>query len=323
MRATIKDVAKRAGVSIATVSHVINSTRTVTDETKSRVQEAIDFLGYTPNLRARNFKTGQSGAIGVIIPDISNLFFAAILEEIESAVNPYNYTLMIANTHEDPTREAKALQHFSTGIVDGIILATTYDNYPSLEPLLPRDIPIVFFDRKLDGAPYDTITVANTFSINQALENLVKKGHQKIGCIANLPHISTTKERISAYRSTMTRHKLFYSGRYLRCANHVTDDGYLLTGELLKEGCTALLVLSNIMTRSALQCILNAGMVPGKDIDIIGYYNPDFLMVNMINILPPDRSLGQCAGKMLMSRLQNPKLPVQKTELFSKLQTDC
>lgn len=317
MKATIKDVARRAGVSIATVSYAINNTRVVAEETKKRITRAIGELGYTPNFRARNFKTGRSNAIGVIVPDIANLFFATVIEEIENTVSRFNYTLTIANTKETKSRECNALQYFSTGIVDGIILASTFDNYAELAPALPRDIPVVFFDRRLKDCPHDTVTVTDTPAIRQIVQQLAAKGHEKIGCIASLPRLSTTQERLAAYRGAMETCGGYADGKYVRCAASVTDSGYTQTAELLHAGCTAILVISNIMTRGTLQCILDANLVPGRDIAVAGYHNADFLMIDMICIGMPDRNLGRHAGEQMLTRLRNPDAPVQNIELVS------
>lgn len=319
MNVTIKDVAKRAGVSTATVSHVINKTRFVSDATRELVENAIQELAYRPNSIARSFKTGQNLAIGVIIPDISNPFFATVIEEIETIASHHKYTIMIANTHENKARERNALEFFSRHIVDGILLASTYDNYMELAPFLPSDIPLVFFDRVLNGCPYDSITMTSSTFISQELMKILCEKHRKIGFIGNLPHLSTTKEHLKVYREAHEHYGLFLDPNYIRYASAIDDPGYITAQELLKQGCTAFFVASNMATRGVLQCILDAGLLPEKDIPVIAPYNADFLALTIRFYHMPDKVLGQQAGQMIFTRIQNPDAPVQQVQLSNML----
>lgn len=322
MKATIKHVAKRAGVSTATVSHVINNTRTVSPETKQRIMDAIQELDYRPNLRARSFKTGRCNIIGVIIPDISNIFFATVIEEIESVVSEYGYSLMIANTKETKQRELEMLRHFSTGIVDGLIVASTFEDYGELAGVLPPELPVVFFDRKLENCPHDTITFTDRATILYLMKKLLEEGHQRIGCMAGLARLSTTKERVAAYRSAMAEAIPGYQDTYIRYATTVTDGGYRQAKELLNAGCTAIFVVSNIMTRETLRCILDAGLTPGKDIAVVGYHNEDFLTMDVTCLPLPNRNLGRQTGIQMISRLHDPQAPAVNIELVNGPNTD-
>ena len=120
MKVTISDVARLAGVSTATVSHTINSTRYVSGETKEKVYRAIAELGYTPDASARSFRTGKKKTIGFIVPDISNKFFATMIESVENYLSAHGYHLIIANTKENPEREETNIRLLSAGLVDGL-----------------------------------------------------------------------------------------------------------------------------------------------------------------------------------------------------------
>ena len=319
MKSTIKDVAKYAGVSTATVSRMLNGTGKVTPETSIKIEEAVKALNFKLNTRAQNFKTGKTNAIAVIVPDISNPFFACVIDEIESVISKYDYTLMIANTKETKEREINILQYFAKGSADGIILASTFDDYSELKPYLPIDIPIVFFDRKLKDCPQDTITESDTEAIYQIVTKLVKEGHQKIGCIAGLERLSTTKERVNAYKSALLNASLPLNDGLISYAATMEADGYQAAFTLMEANCTALVVVSNSMTRGTLKCILDHGKQPGKDITIAGYHNPDFLNIDMIGICMPYKDLGRKASEIMLERLANPDLPVKKIELTSPL----
>ena len=144
MKATISDVARLAGVSTATVSHTINSTRYVSGETKEKVYQAIRQLGYTPDASARSFRTGKKKTIGFIVPDISNKFFGTIIESAENYLSAQGYHLIIANTKESMDREETNLRLLTAGLVDGLLVASTMDDFARLDGLIPAGFP----DRK-------------------------------------------------------------------------------------------------------------------------------------------------------------------------------
>jgi len=143
MKVTISDVARLAGVSTATVSHTINSTRYVSGETKEKVYRAIAELGYTPDASARSFRTGKKKTIGFIVPDISNKFFATMIESVENYLSAHGYHLIIANTKENPEREETNIRLLSAGLVDGLLIASTMEDFSRFESLidLPQRLP--------------------------------------------------------------------------------------------------------------------------------------------------------------------------------------
>ena len=147
MKVTISDVAKRAGVSTATVSHTINNTRYVSSETREKVQEAIRALGYTPDASARSFRTGKKRTVGFIVPDISNKFFATLVESVEEYLAAHDYHLLVANTKESMDREETNIRLMSAGLVDGLLLASTMDDFHRLDETIPNGFPVVLVDR--------------------------------------------------------------------------------------------------------------------------------------------------------------------------------
>ena len=150
MKVTISDVARLAGVSTATVSHTINSTRYVSGETKEKVYRAIAELGYTPDASARSFRTGKKKTIGFIVPDISNKFFATMIESVENYLSAHGYHLIIANTKENPEREETNIRLLSAGLVDGLLIASTMEDFSRFESLIPAGFPVVLVDRTFD-----------------------------------------------------------------------------------------------------------------------------------------------------------------------------
>ena len=161
MKVTISDVAKLAGVSTATVSHTINATRYVSSETKDKVYRAIQELGYTPDASARSFRTGKKKTIGFIVPDISNKFFGTMIESVENYLSAHGYHLIIANTKEDMDREETNLRLLSAGLVDGLLVASTMDDFQRLDQLIPAGFPVVLVDRTFEEKKYSSVCVSN------------------------------------------------------------------------------------------------------------------------------------------------------------------
>ena len=150
MKVTISDVARLAGVSTATVSHTINNTRYVSGETKEKVYQAIAELGYTPDASARSFRTGKKKTVGFIVPDISNKFFGTIIEAVENYLSAHGYHLIIANTKEDAQREENNIRLLSAGLVDGLLVASTMEEFHRFDQLIPPGFPVVLVARRLD-----------------------------------------------------------------------------------------------------------------------------------------------------------------------------
>ena len=203
MKVTISDVAKLAGVSTATVSHTINNTRYVSNETKEKVYRAIAELGYTPDASARSFRTGKKKIIGFIVPDIANKFFATMIESVEDYLSANGYQLIIANTRENMEREETNIRLLTAGLVDGLLVASTMDDFQRFDSLIPAGFPVVLVDRIFNTKKYSSVCVSNFQPIYRSVCRLAGKGDRRIGITGGLPRLSSTKERISAYRQAM------------------------------------------------------------------------------------------------------------------------
>lgn len=319
-KVSIRDVAAHAGVSIATVSNVINNTRFVKEETRKLVLKSIDELHYSPNAAARSFKTGKRNMIAFIVPDISNPFFATLIEEVENVISKEGLSLLVINTKETKNREIESLKRLSSGIVDGFLIASTLENYSEMNGIVPEGLPVVLVDRLLAGAPYDTITVANYQAVSSSVEYLIKRGHKKIGFITGIPRISTTAERLEAYRDTMEKYDLLKDS--LICTG--TSMTSLVTENLdalLKQGCTALVISNNLMAIEALT-ILSQRKIR-SEIELVGYKDSEqsqYGLQHMNLICQPVVELGRAAGRQLLERLKNPNMPVQKVLLQAEFQ---
>ena len=179
MKVTISDVARLAGVSTATVSHTINNTRYVSGDTKEKVYQAIRQLGYTPDASARSFRTGKKRTIGFIVPDISNKFFGTIIESAENVLSAEGYHLIIANTKENMEREENTIRLLTAGLVDGLLIASTIDDFARFDSLIPAGFPVVLVDRTFDSQKYSSVSVSNFQPIYRSVCRLAGKGMEE------------------------------------------------------------------------------------------------------------------------------------------------
>lgn len=319
-KSSIHDVAKLAGVSTATVSHTINKTRFVSEDTKLRVQSAIDTLGYIPNVHARSLRTGRKKTIGFIVPDISNKFFASVIESVEEVVSEQKFHLIIANTRETKQRELAHLRYFASGVVDGLLLASTLGDYSECANIIPSSLPVVSVDRELNQAPYDSVTVNSFKSVHQGVLNLIGKGKKRIGFITGLPHLSTTIERLSAYEHAIIDGGLELDPSLITVGNSMENSAYICTKELLDAKCDAIVVSNGIMADDVIDYLNRKSIIIGTDVSLVCFYDynkPAFRGMDIDIVEQPVVELGQQAGKRILNKIKHPDAAHQNIILSS------
>lgn len=206
--ATIRDVAKLAGVSTATVSHVLNNSRPVMQDTRQSVLDAIARLNYRPSAIARSLTTSVTRTVGVLVADITNPFFAALVRGIEDRLSAREYNLIVCNTDEQSEKEAQYLELLLTRRVDGVIVAPTGAPQPLFSEFVEQKIPLVFIDRLPPEKHGTCITADNAAAAYCATEYLVELGHRRIGILARNPSLSTVIGRLSGYRQALSGHQI-------------------------------------------------------------------------------------------------------------------
>ena len=290
-----------ARVSIATVSNVINETRAVRPETKQRVLAAIAALHYVPDSTARHFKAGRKSAVGFIVPDICNTFFSTLIDSVEEVLEAGGYDLVIANTREDPAREACRLRRLCAGTVDALLIASCFETYVQLAAYLPEGFPVVLIDRLPAGSQCDTIRTDAHAAIGQSIDALAAAGHRKIGMLAWQENLSTTRERIDAFRHAAGRHDFEAP---VRCAG-IDGGAAYAAEELLADGCTALLI-----GNSKLYVELTAFLAAAKPCPAVVCFcdSPEYehLFRGAAMICQPTQELGRLAGRMILERFHTP-----------------
>ena len=271
-KSSMADVARLAGVSTATVSHVINRSRFVSEEVTQQVEKAIRQLNYIPNQMARNLKTGRNHTVLFIVPDIANSFFATAIEAVESVLVAAGYRLVIANTKEDFAREAAHLQGAGNGTIDGLLLAST------------------------------------------AGQALAAQGHARIGFISGIARLSSTKERLAAYRLAMAACGLPVEDGFVQTGDSMRGSSPQCCEKLLALGCTAIIVSNGVMACDvAYYCMQHhtkAALVGYVDSPLQSRMAPYFASVFL-----PTEELGRCAGQEILRLMANPGAVPQAVRL--------
>ena len=258
---TAKDVGKRAGVSIATVSRVINNHESVSPEIRDRVLQAIEALGYRPSRAAQRLRAKRGHVIGLIISDVQNPFFTAVARGIEDVAYQHGYSLILCNTDEDSDKERLYLDVMRAEAVAGVILATTIEDNPSVCQLIENDIPVVAIDRHLNDPRIDSVMVDSVQGTLEAMSHLIELGHRRIGFICGPLTITTMRERHAGYVLAHQQQGLPVSPELMRFGSLKQAGGYACAQELLglQPSPTALFAANNLMALGALHAIHEPG----------------------------------------------------------------
>lgn len=317
MPSGIKDVARLAGVSVATVSHVVNGTRFVSDETREKVIAAIEALQYSPNILARKFKTGSRDTVGFVVPDIANGYFATLIEEVEDVLQARGFRLVVSNTRENVGRELDSLRMLSSGVVDGFVIASTVDDYRELSAVLPADFPVVLIDRTVANASVDLVTTDNSEAVFEGVSDLISKGHRKIGLMASVRRLSTTAERVAAYRAALTGHGLEPDDGLICYVESNTDLIRSSAESLMDNGCSAIVASNNVLTTRLLGAF-QAGLWSDRDVTILGYRDPAhgvYPRDDLGWLEEPIGEMGRLAGEAIIRRIGDPTAEPRRTVL--------
>lgn len=323
MPITIKDVAERAGVSIATVSNVINGSRFVSPELASKVTEAIEKLGYHPNPLGRALRKGRSYTIALVLPDRSNPFFAQIERGVEEQTRRREYTLISSSTDEDPARESFYVESLLRRKVDGVIVAPTFEGLTTLQPLIDHGIPLVIVDRYIEGVQVDSVVSDNEVGALEAVSHLINLGHQRIGMLTGVPGISPIENRIAGYRRALETHGLPIDEGLIADGCSQIKEGAASTEILLaQKSITAIFSSNNMMTLGALQCFKRLGIQCPGDISLVGFDDSEWASAftpSLTVVAQQSYEMGHTAGDLLFEAIDQGKHPHRTRSV--KLQT--
>lgn len=324
---SLTDVARAAGVSIATVSRVISHPEKVAPRTQAGVRKAMHDLDYRPNRVARRLRQrgGKRHLLGLIIPDIQNPFFAEIARGVEDVAYANQFAVMLCNSDEDAKKESFYLEVMRAESVDGIILPPLNDRDPHVIKIAESGMPIVTVDRSLSDSAIDKVEVDNRQGAFDAVAHLIKKGHRRVGLITGPIDISTSRDRKLGYEQALGANDIPLDPKYMRTGDNKQASGVVLAGELLdlEARPTALFVGNNLMAVGAIEAIHRRGLKIPKDVAIIGFDDlpwADVLDPPLTVVRQPAYEVGRTAAELLLKRLDSPNSPPAWLRLRPRLQ---
>lgn len=324
--ANIREVAERAGVSPSTVSYVLNNSRFVSKETRKRVLEAMKELDYRPNALARSLRLGETLNIGLILPSISNPYFAELGEEIESAAFALGYNLILCNTEDDITIEQHYLDELCKKQVDGIVYIAAQNNSENLRHLIDRSLcsQIVLVDRSLTFPQLDSVYTDNIQGAYLATQHLTQAGHQRIGCITGLKNFSPTNERVSGYKKALDEANLIFNADLIYFCEDNPESSRISTLRLLElqQTPSAIFATNDIMAIGVLRALNQCGIKVPEDVALIGYDGinlTSFTNPTLSTIAQPKKEIAQNAIRLLIERIGNNSLEPRNVILQPEL----
>lgn len=331
--AVMKDVAKLAGVSTGTISKYLNNHHSLKEDTKRRVEEAINTLQYKPNLLARSMRTGKTKTLAVIVPDITNPFFVEVYNSIKSSASQYDYISILYTTDDNPD----TLNHYLTGIhmqnVDGFVLCFI-DNNKVIEEFIEElhsNTPMVFLSWDINNTKHNSVVIDVFEGIYSSTKHLIELGHKNIAYIGGPENDIISKEKFNGYTKAMASVGFEINQQLISHTNYSLQSGYQAARKLtmLSVMPDALVAENDILAIGSIKYFLQRKMNIPEDIAVIGFDNiPLSTMYEpaLSTISLPVKQMGNEAIKVLIASIDNPSIKskqiILKTDLIVRRSTD-
>ena len=306
--ATIVDVARRAGVSTSTVSHVVNGTRFVSEAARARVEAAIQTLGYRPNGLARSLRRGQSHTLGLVLPDSANPYFAEIGRELETSAFEAGFSVVLCNSENDREKERLYVNVLVRNQVDGILLVATGDQSDSIPSLLDGKLPLVMLDREAAKPGLDSVMADNFEGGRLATRHLAALGHRRIGCVAGPPQVSTGAKRLAGYRRALQEAGLRIEGELIRSGDFHPESGWAAAWKLLPvpQPPTAIFACNDLKAMWILRAAHELGRNVPRTLAVVGYDDIElsrYTVPSLTTVAQPKREMAREALRLMTRRL--------------------
>jgi LacI family transcriptional regulator len=321
---TMRDVAELAGVSMATVSRVLNGSETVDPELAQRVRAAISRLKYQPNRAARALAGSRSAILGLLIIDIQNPFYMDVMRGVEEVAQQNGYLLVVCNSAEDPKKEQQYIEVLASERVAGVIIVPTHERLQGMDTLAARNIPVVSIDRRIRTRATDAVLIDNVTAAKEAVSHLIANGYRRIGVITGPKATTTGNERLLGYRLALQEAGIPLDPQLEQQGVYNEETGKRGVNALLDldPPIEALFTGNNRLTVGALRALYARRVrVPGDialaGFDEVGWAIPD--LVSVTTVRQPAYELGKTATIRLLQRLQHPDSPRQEIILQHQL----
>lgn len=324
--ATIRDVARLAGVSISTVSLALNQNGPVSAETYRKVWEAANAVSYTPNPLAQSLKAGRSRLIGMVIADIANPFFANMLREVEGNLIEHEHLVVVAGSGGDPVRERTILETLTAQRVSGIILSSHSTTPEQIAFLQSLQTPLVLVDHKVEGLDADFVGSDNVVASAMLTEHVIRFGHKRIAHIAGVEGLWTAERRKEGFRSTMAAAGLEVDESLVLHGDYDGERGYAQAMRLLTrpDRPTAIIAANNVMALGALQAMIELGVHCPDEVSLTSIDDVpwgDVIRPRITMAVQPVDQLARAATDFLVERIKarGAKIPPREFIVIPRL----
>lgn len=324
MKITIYDVAEKAGVSIATVSKVINNTGRISEKTRKKVMQIMDELEYQPSVVASALSGKSTFTLGLTLPDLANPYFAELARAIEDQGRKHGFNVFICSTDNDADKEEEYYQLFMKKRVDGIIMVSRDKQNVVVKKILSEKVPLVMIAREIFSAPVTSVMVDDYYGGMQAGQHLLQQGHQNIAVIVeNLTELGS-KERLRGCVDAMKEAQLELDPQLVIEGGYTLESGKAAMKQLLqqKQRPTAVFACNDILAIGAIQAVREGGLKVPDDISIVGYDNTILATIidpPLTTVAQPMQEIGERSVALLVQQIQSKETVRQRVLLMPDL----
>ncbi len=326
---TIKDVAKYAGVSVATISRVLNEPDKVSEDTRNKVLKAVEETGYQQNLFGKHLRCKKTNIILVMLTSVVNSFCAKIVNSIDNEAKKHGYSIMICVTNDDPKTEERYLSYVKNKFVDGMIVINSTMNQQQMSEL-SSDFPVIQCSEYADPHTTPYVTINNKQAAKDAVNHLIKIGKKDILFIGvDEPNIISAKERLEGYKEVLNENNIEYDCKKVVFSNFGFRNTQRLMKDYFKNGVNidAIFAISDKMAAAAIVSLQEKGLKVPEDIIVIGFDNTDISYIfnpTITTVAQPHKEMGKTAFKMLLERINDVKCEnhILKHELVIRKSTN-
>jgi LacI family transcriptional regulator len=321
---TIKDIALHAGVSITTVSHVVNGTRFVSETARVRVNDAITALKYVPSALARSLKNNRTHTIGMMIPNCSNPFFAELIRGIEDTCFAADFNVILCNSDDDANKQRKYIRVLTEKQVDGLIIFSSGGDTELSQLLREIEMPRILLDREVEQVSADLVEVDHEAGAWIATRHLIDLGHKRIACITGPLDLAPARQRLNGYRRAIAEAGLPVTPMWEVDGGFTSEMGYSAMQRLLvlSQKPSAVFASNDLMAIGAICAATAHGLRVPEDVSVVGFDDIALAAYSsppLTTVVQPKHQLGAMAASFLIERIAHPDRPLRREILQPKL----
>ena len=306
--ATVRDVAKLAGVSPITVSRVINHAGYISDETRGRVEEAIRQLGYVPNTLARSLRLRQTNTLALVLTDITNPFWTTVARGVEDAASDAGFTVILCNTDESEIEQDKYLNVLLQKRVDGVLLVPVRCTRETVQGILSQKVPLVVLDRHIPGVEVDSVRCDSEGGSYKLVRLLIAQGHRQIAMLSGPQGVSSADDRVAGFQRAFAEARMSYRRELIFYGEFTQQSGYEMAQKALavQPRPTAFFAANNFITMGAFKAVRETGLKVPEDIALVGFDDlPIELIIDPFFTVAaqPAYAMGKQATELILARV--------------------